>query len=80
MGASFFFQGFEDRSNIRLIFPKLAYKDHDFQCTLVDFLWPDQSIPLQQSPEKQARKLVVEPPVETSSKSRFHRGQRIWRA
>ena len=66
LGASFFCsRAFEDRSNIHLIFPTLAYqlarKNDDFRSALVDLLRSDPSIPFQRPLEKQMRKLIVEP-------------------
>ena len=65
LGASFCSRAFEDRNDIHLIFPTLAYqlahKVSKFRSALVALLRCDPSIPFQRPLEKQMRKLIVEP-------------------
>ena len=66
LGASFFCsRASEDRSNIHLIFPTLAYqlalKYPNLRSALVALLRSDPSIPFQQSLERQMRELIVGP-------------------
>jgi len=66
LGASFFCsRAFEDRNDIHLIFPTLAYqlahKVPKFRSALGALLRYDPSIPFQRPLEKQMRKLIIEP-------------------